>query len=185
MPRLESNETERSATYQGSSNGKASTELRAVTSNESSEPITQSGELIEPDHQHYRVYKRRFFGLAQLALLNIIVSWDWLTFAAVSTTSSRFFDVPQSSINWLSTAFLFAFVVVAPLVLWTLNKGGPKHSMLVASALVFVGNWIRYGELRLEHVLLRNSTISLKLFSTIYLASNTLTRPWTCLERQR
>lgn len=24
----------------------------------------------------YRVYKRRFFGLAQLVLLNIVVSWD-------------------------------------------------------------------------------------------------------------
>ena len=25
---------------------------------------------------HPRVYKRRFFGLAQLVLLNVIVSWD-------------------------------------------------------------------------------------------------------------
>lgn len=27
-------------------------------------------------NQEYRVYKRRFFGLIQLILLNIIVSWD-------------------------------------------------------------------------------------------------------------
>lgn len=27
-------------------------------------------------HTHYRVYKRRWFGLAQLVLLNIVVSWD-------------------------------------------------------------------------------------------------------------
>ena len=29
-----------------------------------------------PNDMGYRVYKRRWFGLAQLVLLNIIVSWD-------------------------------------------------------------------------------------------------------------
>jgi hypothetical protein len=28
------------------------------------------------DHTHYRVYKRRWLGLCQLVLLNIVVSWD-------------------------------------------------------------------------------------------------------------
>ena len=27
-------------------------------------------------HAHFRVYKRRWFGLAQLVLLNVVVSWD-------------------------------------------------------------------------------------------------------------
>jgi hypothetical protein len=27
-------------------------------------------------HHHFRVYKRRWFGLIQLILLNIVVSWD-------------------------------------------------------------------------------------------------------------
>lgn len=96
----------------------------------------------------YRVYKRRFFGLFQLVLLNIIVSWDWLTFAAVSDTSAHFFNVSSSAINWLSTGFLFAFVVAAPAALWVLNRYGPKTSILVASALVLVGNWIRYAGAR-------------------------------------
>ena len=101
----------------------------------------------QPDAQ-YNVYKRRFFGLAQLVLLNIIVSWDWLTFAAVSTTSAQYFNVSEGAINWLSTAFLFAFVPVSPLVIWILNKGGPKPSILISSALVLVGNWIRYAGTR-------------------------------------
>ncbi|GAB7363816.1 hypothetical protein MBLNU230_g4382t1 [Neophaeotheca triangularis] len=96
----------------------------------------------------YRLYKRRFFGLFQLVLLNIVVSWDWLTFSAVSTTASDYFDVTPSAINWLSTGFLFAFVVVSPLVIWTLHRGGPKASIVVASGLVLVGNWIRYAGAR-------------------------------------
>lgn len=27
-------------------------------------------------HMHFKVYKRRWLGLAQLVLLNIVVSWD-------------------------------------------------------------------------------------------------------------
>lgn len=96
----------------------------------------------------YRVYKRRFLGLAQLVLLNVVVSWDWLTFAAVSDTSSEYFRVTQSAINWLSTGFLFAFVVAAPATIWVLNHHGPKYSILVASGLVLVGNWIRYAGAR-------------------------------------
>jgi len=50
-----------------------------------------------------------------------------------------------NAINWLSTAFLFSFVAISPLTIWVLNKGGPKLSIIIASALLLVGNWIRYG----------------------------------------
>ncbi|KAK0344072.1 hypothetical protein LTR91_021087 [Friedmanniomyces endolithicus] len=103
-----------------------------------------------PDNEQppYRLYRRRYIGLAQLVLLNIVISWDWLTFAAISTTSASYFAVSESAINWLSTGFQFAFLPMAPLVIYTLNKRGPKHSILVASALVLAGNWIRYAGTR-------------------------------------
>ncbi|CEO60225.1 Putative Permease of the major facilitator superfamily [Penicillium brasilianum] len=93
----------------------------------------------------YKVYKRRFWGLAQLALLNIVVSWDWLTFSSISTTSAEYFDVSESAINWLSTGFLFAFCIASPFVIWVLNKGGPKPAIIITAALLLVGNWLRYA----------------------------------------
>lgn len=96
----------------------------------------------------YRVYKRRFFGLTQLVLLNIIVSWDWLTFSAVSTSASEYFNVTESDVNWLSTGFLFAFVVVSPVVIWALNRFGPRGAIVIAAVLTLVGNWIRYAGAR-------------------------------------
>ncbi|KAH6633101.1 major facilitator superfamily domain-containing protein [Boeremia exigua] len=95
-------------------------------------------------HAHFKVYKRRWLGLAQLVLLNIVVSWDWLTFAPVSTSAATYFDVSETAINWLSTAFLFSFSVAAPLVIWTLHRS-PKESILWASGLLLVGNWIRFA----------------------------------------
>lgn len=109
---------------------------------------SQDGAQTDDVGTAYRVYKRRFFGLAQLVLLNIIVSWDWLTFSAVSSTSAEYFAVSESAINWLSTGFLFAFVVVSPGVMYVLNKGGPKASIVTASVLTLVGNWIRYAGTR-------------------------------------
>ncbi|KAI9761497.1 MAG: ubiquinol--cytochrome-c reductase subunit 6 [Chaenotheca gracillima] len=112
-------------------------EMRPSPSSGTSEPMVV-----------YRVYKRRWFGLIQLVLLNVIVSWDWLSFSAVSTTSAQYFNVSESAINWLSTSFLFSFCVIAPLVIYTLNRGGPKHAIIAASVLILLGNWIRFAGTR-------------------------------------
>ncbi|EFQ35835.1 major facilitator superfamily transporter [Colletotrichum graminicola] len=92
----------------------------------------------------YRTYKRRWFGLAQLTLLNIIVSWDWLTFAPVASIAADYYDVSESAINWLSTAFLFSFVAIFPVTMRILHLG-PKPAFMTAAALILVGNWVRYG----------------------------------------
>ncbi|RAQ42413.1 cell surface receptor/MFS transporter (FLVCR) [Aspergillus flavus] len=98
-----------------------------------------------PSGPGYKVYKRRFWGLTQLVLLNIVVSWDWLTFSSISTTASEYFGVSESAINWMSTGFLFAFCAASPVVVFTLNKGGPKPAIITTSTLLLVGNWVRYA----------------------------------------
>ncbi|KAL3479109.1 major facilitator superfamily domain-containing protein [Aspergillus californicus] len=103
---------------------------------------------LHPSGPVYKVYKRRFWGLAQLVLLNIVVSWDWLTFSAISTTAAEYYNVSESAINWLSTGYLFAFCVASPLVIYTLNKGGPKPAIIITSSLLLAGNWIRYAGAR-------------------------------------
>ncbi|KAI0026181.1 MFS general substrate transporter [Xylariomycetidae sp. FL0641] len=92
----------------------------------------------------YKVYKRRWFGLLQLTLLNIIISWDWLTFSPVSQHAAAYYGVSEAAINWYSTGFLFAFVAAAPLTVWTLHRG-PKPGIAAAAALTLVGNWVRYA----------------------------------------
>ncbi|KAL2016846.1 hypothetical protein VTK56DRAFT_2921 [Thermocarpiscus australiensis] len=92
----------------------------------------------------YKVYKRRWFGLLQLTLLNIIVSWDWLTFSPVASHAARYFNTDETTINWLSTAFLFAFTFITPGVIYVLHLG-PKPSIVTAAGLILVGNWIRFA----------------------------------------
>ncbi len=126
---------------------------------------------INGEHTEYRVYKIRWFGLAQLILLNIVVSWDvssphlqyqrssqdvqwlttrtqWLSFSAVANTAADFYSTNPSIINWLSTGFLFAFVAASPATIWTLHTGGPRLAIIAASVLILLGNWIRYAGTR-------------------------------------
>ncbi|KAH8158619.1 hypothetical protein CIB48_g9628, partial [Xylaria polymorpha] len=90
----------------------------------------------------YKVYKRRWFGLLQLTLINILVSWDWLTFSPVSQLAAEYYGRSESDINWFSTAFLFSFVAVSPLTIYMLHLG-PKPSIVTAAALTIVGNVVR------------------------------------------
>ena len=65
----------------------------------------------------------------------------------MSASAAIYFDVSETAINWLSTSFLFAFIVSCPLVMWTLHRS-PKESILWASGLLLLGNWIRYAGTR-------------------------------------
>ncbi|KAI1613062.1 FLVCR family MFS transporter [Exophiala viscosa] len=96
----------------------------------------------------YKVYKRRFYGLVVLVLLNIVVSWDWIAFAPVSSTSAKYFNTSEANINWVSTAFLFAFCVATPPTFYVLHKHGPKAAIIITAVLLLIGNWIKYGATR-------------------------------------
>ncbi|KAH8127987.1 major facilitator superfamily domain-containing protein [Trichoderma asperelloides] len=91
-----------------------------------------------------KTYRRRWLGIAQIALLNIIMSWNWLTFAPIASSAASYYSTTESTINWLTIVVSFSFVVVSPLVLRVLHLG-PRPSILMASAFTLLGNWARYG----------------------------------------
>ena len=118
--------------------------IQEDTRNAATEGIQQP----HSNHVQYRTYKRRWIGLIELILLNIMVSWGWLTYAPVANTSAEFFSTTPAVVNWLNVGFFFAFVVISPLAHYALSKYGPRLSILLASAFLIVGNWIRYGGTR-------------------------------------
>ena len=48
---------------------------------------------------------------------------QWLTFTPVAGNAASYFSTTESAVNWLSTAFLFAFAVATPAVIYALHHG--------------------------------------------------------------
>ncbi|MCJ1387112.1 hypothetical protein MMC17_010241 [Xylographa soralifera] len=144
MTATRSNEAKRRSDIQISDRNNATP---AESSSSTARSVAEDAALSRPQPV-YKVYKRRWFGLFQLILLNIVVSWDWLSYASVANTAATFYQTTPTIINWLSTAFLFAFLVATPFTLYALHKSGPRLSIIIASILILLGNWIRYGGTR-------------------------------------
>ncbi|TQV98104.1 hypothetical protein V2A60_006208 [Cordyceps javanica] len=92
----------------------------------------------------YRTYKRRWFGLIQLVLMNIVVSWCWLSYAPVADKSATYYGVSNNDINWISIAFFFAFVVATVPAIIALHRS-PRIAIIASAVLMLIGNWIRYA----------------------------------------
>ncbi|KAG6282219.1 hypothetical protein E4U48_004827 [Claviceps purpurea] len=104
----------------------------------------QEGSVSFAQSTEYRTYSRRWIGLSALTLMNIIVSWNWLTFAPVADISATYYGVSKTAINWVSIAFFLAFVAVFPITIAILHRG-PKLAFMIAAVLIILGNWIRYA----------------------------------------
>jgi hypothetical protein len=60
----------------------------------------------------------------------------------VAQNAAKYYGRSESDINWFSTAFLFAFVVISPLTIYMLHLG-PKPSIVTAAVFTILGNVIR------------------------------------------
>ncbi|KAJ4113150.1 hypothetical protein NW760_014206 [Fusarium oxysporum] len=94
--------------------------------------------------QPYRTYKIRWFGLVVLTLLNVMVSWSWLTFSPVTSSTAKFYGVDETMVNWLSSIFVFANFAMTFVTIKLLDWG-LRPTLISGSALLLIGNWIRYA----------------------------------------
>lgn len=67
-----------------------------------------------------------------------------MTFAPVAQHAAAYYNTSETAINWLSTGFMFAFVVAVPATIYVLQLG-PKPSIVTCSVLILIGNWIRFA----------------------------------------
>lgn len=90
-------------------------------------------------------YKRRWFMLFILSLLNCINAVIWLTFAPIATQSTVRFNVSSSAINWLSGVFMLAYVPMGFMATWALDAGSLRLGCGIGAILNAVGAIARMG----------------------------------------
>ncbi|ODV89640.1 hypothetical protein CANCADRAFT_28534 [Tortispora caseinolytica NRRL Y-17796] len=92
----------------------------------------------------YKVYRKRWIGVVVIMLLNIAVSWGWLTYAPVADNSYRFFHMTSyTPINWLSISFFFAFIAITPICSYVLHHLGIRVTVYAGAGLSIVGSVLR------------------------------------------
>ena len=67
-----------------------------------------------------------------------------MTYAPVASHAAEYYNVRESTINWISTAFFLAFVAVFPISIAILHRG-PKLAFMTSAVLILIGNWSRYA----------------------------------------
>uniref|UniRef100_A0A673I521 Uncharacterized protein n=1 Tax=Sinocyclocheilus rhinocerous TaxID=307959 RepID=A0A673I521_9TELE len=76
----------------------------------------------------FKVYKRRWFILFVLCLLNCSNAMAWLTFAPVADQTAQYLRVSLNLVNWLSLVYIVVAVFFSLITTWVLDTLGLRFS---------------------------------------------------------
>lgn len=93
----------------------------------------------------FKVYKRRWFVLLVLCLLNCSNATIWLTFAPVADQSAQYLQVSLGDVNWLSLVFMAVAVPVSLGTTWMLDKLGLRITLILGAWLNMFGAMLRFS----------------------------------------
>uniref|UniRef100_W5MTM4 Solute carrier family 49 member 3 n=2 Tax=Lepisosteus oculatus TaxID=7918 RepID=W5MTM4_LEPOC len=91
----------------------------------------------------YKVYKRRWFLLLVICILNSSNSMLWLSFAPVADQTAQFFHATLDQINWLSLVYMVVAIPVSFGTTWMLDTLGLRMSLILSSWLNMSGSILR------------------------------------------
>ncbi|XP_044060304.1 solute carrier family 49 member A3 [Siniperca chuatsi] len=119
--------------------GEASPEVQTVSSDVPTRPNTELKKLLL-----FKVYKRRWFVLLVLCLLNCSNATIWLTFAPVADQSAQFLKVTLEEINWLSLVYMVVAIPLSFGTTWMLDTLGLRITLILGSWLNMLGALLRF-----------------------------------------
>lgn len=121
----------------------ASTEVQTVPSDVPSDvprtPNTELRKLLS-----FKLYKRRWFVLLVLCLLNCSNATIWLTFAPVADQSAQFLKVSLEKINWLSLIYMVVAIPFSLGTTWMLDSVGLRSTLILGAWLNMFGALLRF-----------------------------------------
>ncbi|XP_042349634.1 solute carrier family 49 member A3 [Plectropomus leopardus] len=116
-----------------------SAEVQAVCSDVPRTPNKELKKLL-----FFKVYKRRWFVLLVLCLLNCSNATIWLTFAPVADQSAQYMKVSLEQINWLSLVFMVVAIPFSLGTTWMLDTVGLRVTMILGAWLNMFGALLRF-----------------------------------------
>ncbi|XP_062455386.1 solute carrier family 49 member A3 [Rhea pennata] len=99
--------------------------------------------LAERSAGRLRTYRRRWFLLAVVCLLNCSNAALWLTFAPVADKTASYFNISLEAVNWLSLVYLLISIPFGLVATWVLDSVGLRWAVTLSAWLNMAGSIIR------------------------------------------
>ncbi|QRV79125.1 major facilitator superfamily transporter [Ceratobasidium sp. AG-Ba] len=122
----------------------SATEARVLTREDVTRDGASSSVLGAPT-EGYRLYKRRWAGLAGLCLLNIVAGLNWLWFSSIAIKTSNEFGASLQRVNWLGNSVNLVYLPISLLVPLGCARWGLRISCAIGSLCLLISAWIRYA----------------------------------------
>ncbi|XP_074426538.1 solute carrier family 49 member A3 isoform X2 [Larus michahellis] len=91
----------------------------------------------------FKTYRRRWFLLAAVCLLNCSNAMLWLTFAPVADKTAAYFHISLEMVNWLSIVYLLISIPFGLVATWVLDSVGLRCAVILSAWLNMTGSIIR------------------------------------------
>ncbi|KAN0135398.1 MFS general substrate transporter [Lactarius tabidus] len=95
--------------------------------------------------QPYRLYKRRWFGVFAMFLLEVISSASWPWFGPISNNVARNFGFTLDEVNWLGNIIACVYLPSAILTPILTKRYGIRNTCHIATFLLLLSAWVRYA----------------------------------------
>ncbi|XP_064261873.1 solute carrier family 49 member A3 isoform X2 [Passer domesticus] len=110
---------------------------------EGSEAASLLGESSPGPPARFKTYRRRWFLLAVVCLLNCSNAMLWLTFAPVADKTAAYFQISLETVNWLSMVYLLISIPFGLVATWVLDSVGLRCAVVLSAWLNMVGSITR------------------------------------------
>ncbi|XP_030824459.1 solute carrier family 49 member A3 isoform X2 [Camarhynchus parvulus] len=110
---------------------------------EGAETASLVGERSLGPPARFRTYRRRWFLLAVVCLLNCSNAMLWLTFAPVADKTAAYFHISLETVNWLSVVYLLVSIPFGLVATWVLDSVGLRCAVVLSAWLNMVGSITR------------------------------------------
>lgn len=114
-------------------------------------PLQSSHDNYHHHHHVYKLYKRRWFVLAVVALFNFSNAMIWISFAPVTNYSASYFNVSETSVNYFSLVYFIASLPFGGISWWAIETYGFRFSVILGCGVNALGAILRVIGVYLFH----------------------------------
>ncbi|XP_073443705.1 choline/ethanolamine transporter flvcr2a-like isoform X4 [Dendrobates tinctorius] len=108
-----------------------------------------NGAGIQPEESHVtKLYGRRWPMVLLFSAYSLCNAFQWLQYGIISNIFIDYYGVSSLAIDWLSMAYMLAYIPLIFPVTWLLDTRGLRLIALVGSGLNCLGAWIKTASAR-------------------------------------